>query len=77
MTNDYRRIDADTGDVDDQLATTSCGRFDRAGELLAAAAPVTPEEALLVLDDPAVRMDITVQQMIFRAATGEVSVRVP
>jgi hypothetical protein len=45
--------------------------------LIGAAPPNSPEACFRYLSDPAVRMQITVQQMVFRAATGDYWVKLP
>ena len=75
VTNDYRGLAVDTAGPNGELAATSCGRYDRATALLQAARPSTPEECLRILDDPGVRMEITVQQMVFQAAAGTLDYR--
>jgi acid ceramidase len=69
VTNDYRALDAaerSTG----ALGETSCRRYDRAtarlGEVRDAAS------ARAVLDDPEVKMGITVQQMVMSARRGTI-----
>lgn len=59
------------------LQVTSCGRYDRVLDCLRTDRPTTPEACLTILRDPAVQMDITVQQMVFCAATGEIRVELP
>jgi hypothetical protein len=39
--------------------------------------PQNPEACFNCLSDPEVQMRITVQQMVFRAATGEYWIRLP
>ncbi len=68
-TNDYRRIDADTGVAAGELLATSCRRYERIGELLSER-PETLERCIDLLSDPAVRMSITVQQMAFHPRSG-------
>jgi acid ceramidase len=70
VTNDYRVLPAGAQD-DSLLAATSCARYDRIHEQLAAHRPATLRDCLRILDHPGVRMGITVQRMAFRAATGE------
>jgi hypothetical protein len=78
VTNDYRRLDA-AGDaaMGGRLHETACGRFDRAAELLGRTLPRDPPACLRILGDPAVRMAITVQQMVMRPRTGELVVQIP
>jgi len=75
VTNDYRSLAARSDGVTG-LVGTSCGRFDRASALVAATHPRTPEACFAILRDEGVRMEITVQSMVFRAATGDLIVRV-
>lgn len=68
VTNDYRVLT--DGSAIGLLAETACTRFDRAVALAGSA--LEPARAFELLADPGVRLPITVQQMVFRAATGEV-----
>jgi hypothetical protein len=77
VTNDYVSIDADTGEPANELMQTSCGRYDRIAELLLADPPKDLERCIAHLCDDRVMMGITVQQMAFRASSGEYLVRVP
>lgn len=74
VTNDYRLIDPDTSDSLSELQTTSCGRFERLADRLSSG-PDSPDACLELLSDPGVIMSITVQQMVFQAATGTFSWR--
>ena len=78
LSNDYRSLPS-TGSVGAvaALAETSCRRFERAGELIAERRPTSPDECFAVLDDAKVRMDITVQSMVFSASKGLAEVRLP
>lgn len=71
VTNDYRALETSNARADD-LAATSCARYDRASSL-------APREVdgFEILADPEVVMAITTQHMRFVAATGEVDVRLP
>ncbi len=71
VTNGYRKLDAGIGIVQSELLASCCQRFDRVEELIAGRWPQTPDECFRYLNDPEVRMNMTVQQMVFRAATGE------
>lgn len=77
VTNDYVAIDTDTGEPANELMQTSCGRYDRIAELLVADPPQDLERCITHLCDDRVMMGITVQQMAFRARTGDYLVRVP
>ena len=70
VTNDYRRMQTGLRNIESELQVTACGRYDRVLELVAAQVPQNAEECLDYLSDPAVRMRITVQQMVFQASTG-------
>ena len=69
-TNDYRKMHTGLRSVDSELQATACRRYDRISELVASRVPRDASECLNYLGDPAVRMGITVQQMVFQAATG-------
>jgi hypothetical protein len=77
VTNGYRQLPISAGEPRSEILATSCGRLERIESLLAQAGPRTPEVCFEYLNDPAVRMQITVQQMVFRAASGDYWVRVP
>ena len=59
------------------LEATSCSRFDRITKLLSEAKPQTLDDCLRHLSDSEIRMNMTVQQMAFCAATGDLAVRYP
>jgi hypothetical protein len=71
VTNGYRQLDAGFGSAPPGLAATCCQRFERVEALIANRRPQTPADCFRYLNDPQVRMDMTVQQMVFRAATGQ------
>lgn len=75
VTNDYRVIDADSGESTTELAATSCGRYDQALQMIQGDRPQSAEACFRVLNDESVRMGITVQQMAFSASQGQVIVR--
>jgi acid ceramidase len=77
VTNDYLAIRANGNLSLNDLLSTSCGRYDRACERLARLAPESPDECFAVLSDPRVKMQITVQQMVFSARRGLIDVRLP
>ena len=77
VTNGYQQLDLKAGDGASPLLATSCQRLNRIETLIDARRPKTPNECLLYLSDPEVRMRITVQQMVFRAATGEFWMQFP
>lgn len=74
VTNDYRVLDS-AFVSDSELARTACSRYDRAAERVRAERPDTPEACFAILDDRAVRMDMTMQQMVLHASTGLCAVR--
>ena len=69
VTNDYRALEVSDRGGGSVIVETSCGRFDSIGERLATEPP-DADGCLEYLDDPSVRMTITVQQMVFRAGDG-------
>jgi hypothetical protein len=77
VTNDYRRMDAAGRVNGNHLQETACARFDRATELLREGLPRDPATCLGILGDPALRMSITVQQMVMHPNTGKLVVRIP
>lgn len=73
VTNDYRALgDAAAVGADSVLASTACGRFDRATDLIREG-----HRGFDVLCDPQVKMTITVQQMTIDPTTGEIELRIP
>ncbi len=77
VTNDYQQLDAGLGSAPPGLLATCCPRFERVEALINKRRPQTPEDCFRYLSDPEVQMDMTVQQMVFRAATGEHWIRSP
>ncbi|MCA9640453.1 MAG: hypothetical protein KC492_07135, partial [Myxococcales bacterium] len=74
VTNDYRALPDGAENSPSLIAQTSCARFDRIRELLRE--PATDYDTCLhYLEDPGVRMDMTMQQMVFYARSGEYRVR--
>jgi len=75
-TNDYRSLldvtEAPTGEIH----RTSCGRFERIGELLQSR-PSSLQEAIGALADSQVMMGITVQHMAFHPASYDFTVKLP
>jgi predicted choloylglycine hydrolase len=75
VTNDYKTaIDSDGGNLS-SLHDTSCNRFDTTCELLNRHLPNDAAECFEYLNHPKVKMNITVQQMVFNAKLGKVEVR--
>jgi len=70
VTNDYRKLRTGLRSFESELEATACGRYDRISELVASRVPRDPTDCVNYLNDPAVRMGMTVQQMVFHAATG-------
>ena len=71
VTNDYKLIENNITN-ESQLQSTSCGRFERAEELISKNTPLNTSECFKILKDEKVMMGITVQQMVFKVATGEI-----
>lgn len=67
VTNDYKRIHPDKAVSSDQVHSTSCGRYDRLLSLLKRP-PNGAADCFALLNDPLVKMGITVQQMVFQAS---------
>ena len=84
VTNDYitmaHHAAAPEGDI---IEATSCSRFEAVDGFFCGGGPkqrlrpVTFDDAFGILRKLNVQMDITVQQMCFCAATGDISVRPP
>ena len=77
VTNDYKLLSANPDGPKTQLQVTSCRRFDRVHELFRLQRPSSPDACLSWLDDPGVRMNITVQQMVFNAGTDDIRLEIP
>jgi acid ceramidase len=77
VTNDYQQIQVSADQPGSEILATSCNRFKRIEHLLSDETPNTPEACFKYLSDPAVRMQITVQQMVFEPATGQSWLRLP
>ncbi|QDT91761.1 C45 family autoproteolytic acyltransferase/hydolase [Gimesia algae] len=75
VTNDYRALDCNGGDATGDIYETACGRFDAASRCLSSKLPTCPDECFEILDDSNVKMQITVQQMVMCARTGELKVK--
>ena len=71
VTNDYKLIENNIS-KESMLQSTSCGRFERAEELLGLDIPKTNADCFKILKDEDVMMGITVQQMVFEIETGEI-----
>ena len=71
VTNDYRVLaDHGTQQAVDSLRATSDRRYETTCARVAAEAPADAGACLRILNDPRVRMDITVQQAVMSAAAG-------
>jgi len=77
VTNGYQQLDAGLGAGRSELLDTWCQRFERVQALISDKRPSDPEDCFRYLSDPQVRMYMTVQQMVFCAATGEHGLRFP
>ena len=70
VTNDYRLMQTGLRNLDSELQATACRRYERISALVASRVPQDADDCLNYLSDAAVRMGITVQQMVFQASTG-------
>jgi hypothetical protein len=77
VTNGYQKLEADSGRTSSGLLATWCERFERVKALVGGRRPETAADCFEYLGDPGVALDMTVQQMVFRAATGEYWMREP
>ncbi len=77
VTNGYRILDAEVESEPSELLSKLCQRFQRIEALINHRRPQPADDCLRYLSDPEVRMHMTVQQMVFRAATGEYWTGVP
>lgn len=75
VTNNYRALRTGVRDSGSSLEATACGRYERIAALVESKPPSEAESCFACLDDESVRMGITVQQMVFQAATGMCRVR--
>ncbi|WP_461302522.1 C45 family autoproteolytic acyltransferase/hydolase [Aureisphaera sp.] len=74
VTNGYLEM-TNKGIPGDLLQETSCGRQNRALELLSRKNPENRDGCFAILNDDEIRMDITMQQMVFAVSEGEIYVR--
>jgi hypothetical protein len=77
VTNGYQALGASLAGGTSDLLNTWCQRFERVQDLIADKRPLDAEDCFRYLADPEVRMNMTVQQMVFCAATGEHWLRLP
>jgi len=76
VTNDYKILKSNTIlNTGNLLQETSCGRHDRALELLRVQPPKNTNDCIKILSDEKIQMQITVQQMVFNNVTGEIKAR--
>jgi hypothetical protein len=75
VTNDYRAMRTGLRNLESELQTTACRRYDRVSALVASRVPQNAEDCLAYISDANVRMGITVQQMVFQASSGLCLVR--
>jgi hypothetical protein len=73
VTNDYKKM-AYENKNQSALKDTSCGRYDKTKFLLSQDLPANSTDCFKILNDKAVKMSITVQQMVFNAKTGLIEV---
>jgi len=71
VTNDYKLLQNHAGG-ESLLQTTSCGRYNRAEELIREHRPKNSNGCMDILKDNEVKMFITVQQMVFDNQTGHI-----
>ncbi|MDC8002927.1 C45 family autoproteolytic acyltransferase/hydrolase [Aureisphaera galaxeae] len=74
VTNGYQEM-TNKGILGDLLQETSCGRQNRALQLLSLQKPENTEACFDILNDDEIRMDITMQQMVFAVDEGKIYVR--
>lgn len=70
VTNDFLALPSDPTAPGNRLVDTACSRRERLSELVHREWPRDAATCLRHLDDPGVRMDITMQQMVFEAKSG-------
>ncbi|PHN03535.1 C45 family autoproteolytic acyltransferase/hydolase [Flavilitoribacter nigricans] len=71
VTNDYKLIKNESFGGN-ELQATSCGRFERAEELLRDQIPEHAAACMKILQDDRIMMGITVQQMVFEVRSGKI-----
>jgi len=74
VTNDYQKIAYESKNQS-ALKDTSCGRYNQTQLLLEKKLPKNPSDCFQILNDKAVKMQITVQQMVFNAKLGLIEVK--
>ena len=71
VTNDYKKLE-NVSMAQGLLQSTSCGRYERAEEVLNKAKPASESGCLEILKDDSIMMGITVQQMVFNNKNGNI-----
>lgn len=71
VTNEYRSL-SENKMTNDTLQLTASGRYNRVKELVSNKNLKSVEDYFEILSDKEVKMDITVQQMVFSPKTGEI-----
>lgn len=74
VTNDYKKLE-NIQLSESVLQSTSCGRYNRASDLISTSKPSTEKACLKILQDDPIMMGITVQQMVFNNTSGEIELR--
>lgn len=72
VTNDYKQLENNISG-NSLLQSTSCGRYNRAEELISGHLPENSHACLEILKDGGVMMNITVQQMVFDTKHGGIT----
>ena len=71
VTNEYLSL-SENKKTNDTLQLTASGRYNKVKELLGEKTLKQVEDYFEVLSDKDVKMDMTVQQMVFNPKTGEI-----
>ncbi len=74
VTNGYLKM-ANKNIESDVLQESSCGRQDRTLELLNKVKPESIQDCFQILDDAKIKMNITMQQMVFNVNKGTISLK--
>ncbi len=75
VTNEYLSLTKNK-QTQDTLQLTASGRHNRVKELLEIETPIKIEDYFSILSDKKIKMDITVQQMIFNVKTGGIHLKI-
>lgn len=75
VTNNYLKLTNNTieGDI---LQESSCGRFDGAKNLLSQQTPTSVDDCFIILNDEMIKMNITMQQMVFNINKGTIDLKI-